>query len=212
MQTAYKESFEVNKAVVKKVLNIRKDDDVVVSKVGDYWGRLEAIKTALLSHLRGPGLALLGAAINADNVHYYIYLANYRTQDLAIKAGPLVSDKQGDTKSPAFAANVRSQSTLALGCLRSTEQLLRKLVVNRIMANLDDGDRLVREASCRAIGRMRAVEGVPKLLIIWRNDFIHPVRLAARDVLLKMGEDSQEAREAMELTEKLQQEMNSYLV
>ena len=75
-----------------------------------------------------------------------------------------------DTKSLAYAANVRSQSTLALGCLDSTDESLRKLIINRIMANLDDGDRLVREASCRAIGRLRAVEGVPKLLIIWYID------------------------------------------
>ena len=43
-----------------------------------------------------------------------------------------------------------------------------------------------------------------------RNDFIHPVRVAAREVLLKLADEFAEAREAMDLTEKLQEEMNGY--
>ena len=69
--------------------------------------------------------------------------------------------------------------------------------------------------SCSLFGTSTSTFVVVYRLLLFafyrRNDFIHPVRLAARDVLLKMGEDSQEAREAMELTEKLQQEMNGYL-
>ena len=103
-----------------------------------------------------------------NNVHYYISLASYRSQDGSVEAGqPIVREGQGKIRSPADDANVRSQATLALGCTPDRDPKLRNLIIERISANLDDRDRLVREAASRALGRLKAVRSVSKLISVW---------------------------------------------
>lgn len=204
------EGLEVERHLVMRLLDL-KEDDQLIKRLVDYWCQFDAIKRSLLSHLRSKGLAMLGSGINVKNVHYYISLASYRSQDGSIDPGePIVKEGRGKIQSPADDANIRSQATLALGCTTDQDPKLRSLIVERISANLDDRDRLVREAASRALGRLKAVRCVPKLISVWRNDFIHPVRVAAREVLLKLADEFAEARDAMDLTEKLQEEMNGY--
>ena len=109
-----------------------------------------------------------GSGINMDNVHYYISLASYRSPDGSVEAGqPVVKQSKGQVRSAADDANVRCQATLALGCCTDKDPTLRTLTVERITANLDDRDRLVREAASRALGRLKAVRSVPKLISVW---------------------------------------------
>lgn len=80
---------------------------------------------------------------------------------------PVVREGKGTVRSPADDANVRSQATLALGCTTDQDPTVRRLVIERITANLDDRDRLVREAASRALGRLKAVGSVHKLISVW---------------------------------------------
>ncbi|XP_063718159.1 uncharacterized protein LOC134845196 isoform X2 [Symsagittifera roscoffensis] len=78
-------------------------------------------------------------------------------------------------------------------------------VADRLAALLKDKDRLVRESSCVALGRIKSVEKVGDLVRVWRNDVISTVREAAQLALEHI--DSEEAREAIHITKILADEL-----
>ena len=63
----------------------------------------------------------------------------------------------------------------------------RKDVSNKLISCLDDCDRLVREAACVALGRLKVKQAVPKLTDRWRHDVISSVREAAQVALGQIG-------------------------
>ncbi|VDI42192.1 Hypothetical predicted protein [Mytilus galloprovincialis] len=77
--------------------------------------------------------------------------------------------------------------------------------VDNLMKCLNDKDRLVREAGCLALGQLHAKKAVPKLLHLWRNDFISHVREAAQASLEQIG--GKEVEEAMHITKVLAEEI-----
>lgn len=77
--------------------------------------------------------------------------------------------------------------------------------VDNLMKCLNDKDRLVREAGCLALGQLQSKKAVPKLLHLWRNDFISHVREAAQAALEQIG--GKEVEEAMHITKVLAEEI-----
>lgn len=74
------------------------------------------------------------------------------------------------------------------------------------MLCLDHADRLVRESGCLALGRLRSKKSVPKLVQIWRNDYISTVREAAQIAINQIGGD--DAEQAMHVTKLLTEEIS----
>lgn len=56
------EGLEVEKRLVLKLLDMS-EDDLLISRLVDYWGRFDAIKQSLLSHMRSTGLSMLGESV-----------------------------------------------------------------------------------------------------------------------------------------------------
>lgn len=104
-------------------------------------------------------------------------------------------------------ANVRTVACITLGKLGKAGVELAPGTMDSLMRILGDKDRLVREAACITLGRLKANQAVPTLVNIWRNDFIHTVRVAASNALKQM--DSEQANEAVYLTEKLLSEVKA---
>ena len=104
-------------------------------------------------------------------------------------------------------ANVRTIACITVGKLGQAGVQLAPGTLDSLMVNLADKDRLVREAACITLGRLKATQAIDPILNIWRNDFIHTVRIAASNALKQM--DSEKANEAVYLTEKLLSEVKA---
>lgn len=104
-------------------------------------------------------------------------------------------------------ANVRTVACITVGKLGHAGVELAPGTLDSLMINLADKDRLVREAACITLGRLKATQAIDPILNIWRNDFIHTVRVAASNALKQM--DSEKANEAVYLTEKLLNEVKA---
>ena len=104
-------------------------------------------------------------------------------------------------------ANVRTVACITVGKLGQAGVELAPGTFDSLMINLADKDRLVREAACITLGRLKATQAIDPILNLWRNDFIHTVRVAASNALKQM--DSEKANEAVYLTEKLLSEVKA---
>ena len=104
-------------------------------------------------------------------------------------------------------ANVRTVACITVGKLGQAGVQLAPGTLEALMVNLADKDRLVREAACITLGRLKATDAIDRILNLWRNDFIHTVRIAASNALKQM--DNEKANEAVYLTEKLLSEVKA---
>ena len=104
-------------------------------------------------------------------------------------------------------ANVRTVACITVGKLGHAGVELAPGTLDSLMINLADRDRLVREAACITLGRLKATQAIDPILNLWRNDFIHTVRVAASNALKQM--DSEKANEAVYLTERLLSEVKA---
>lgn len=100
-------------------------------------------------------------------------------------------------------ANVRAVATVSLARTDANDPA----TIRHIMRMLADKDRLVREAGCLALGRLRARQAVSKLTHIWRNDVISHVREAAAAALNQIG--GQEVENVMRVTKVLAEEIRT---
>ncbi|XP_074643068.1 uncharacterized protein LOC141900191 [Tubulanus polymorphus] len=99
--------------------------------------------------------------------------------------------------------NMRAVSALALGKANQHN----KQIIRRLLARMEDDDRLVRESVCLALGHLKVAEAVEPLLDRWRNDPISTVRGAAQLALEKMP--GPEAQAAIKVTQVLTDEMTN---
>ncbi|KAJ8312415.1 hypothetical protein KUTeg_009788 [Tegillarca granosa] len=98
-------------------------------------------------------------------------------------------------------SNIRSVAAISLAKTGNMDQKTIKVLMNC----LNDKDRLVREAGCLALGHLGAKKAVPRLLHLWRNDFISHVREAAQAALEQIG--GEEVDQAMHITKVLAEEI-----
>lgn len=99
--------------------------------------------------------------------------------------------------------NIRAVATIALA--KSAKN--RKTTVDRILSQLDDEDRLVRESACLALGLMKpGVKAEEAVAEKWRNDPIKSVREAAEIALKRMG--GEVASKCIQVTNVLAKEMD----
>ncbi|XP_061197152.1 uncharacterized protein LOC133205368 [Saccostrea echinata] len=98
-------------------------------------------------------------------------------------------------------SNIRAVAAVSLAKTGNQD----KSTINVLLKCLKDKDRLVREAGCLALGHMKAKAAVPKLLHLWRNDFISHVREAAQAALLQIG--GEKVDKAMHITKVLAEEI-----
>ncbi|XP_062582549.1 uncharacterized protein LOC134244307 [Saccostrea cucullata] len=98
-------------------------------------------------------------------------------------------------------SNIRAVAAVSLAKTGNQD----KSTINALLKCLRDKDRLVREAGCLALGHMKAKMAVPKLLHLWRNDFISHVREAAQAALLQIG--GEKVDKAMHITKVLAEEI-----
>ncbi|XP_048747306.1 uncharacterized protein LOC125659614 [Ostrea edulis] len=98
-------------------------------------------------------------------------------------------------------ANTRAVAAVSLAKTGNQD----KSTINVLLKCLNDKDRLVREAGCLALGHMKAKRAVPRLLHLWRNDFISHVREAAQAALIQIGGD--QVDKAMHITKVLAEEI-----
>ncbi|XP_064612597.1 uncharacterized protein LOC135476493 [Liolophura sinensis] len=97
--------------------------------------------------------------------------------------------------------NVRTVAAVSLAKTGAQD----KQTLKKLMKTLNDKDRLVREAGCIALGRLKAEHAVPRLVHIWRNDVISSVRDAAGLALEQIG--GPQAEKAMQITKILAEEI-----
>ncbi|XP_074642489.1 uncharacterized protein LOC141899829 isoform X2 [Tubulanus polymorphus] len=98
--------------------------------------------------------------------------------------------------------NVRAVAAISLA--RTGCRTLR--VLEELMKTLDSKDRLVRESGCLSLGHLQVEDAVPKLVQLWRNDFISSVREAASIALEQIG--GEQANEAIRMTKLLSEEIH----
>ncbi|ELU15118.1 hypothetical protein CAPTEDRAFT_228584 [Capitella teleta] len=97
--------------------------------------------------------------------------------------------------------NVRSVAAISLARTGANDDS----IIRSLIKCLDEKDRLVRESACLALGHLRSEKAVPKLVHLWRNDFISHVREAAQIALGQIG--GEEASKAMHITKVLSDEI-----
>lgn len=98
-------------------------------------------------------------------------------------------------------SNIRAVAAVSLAKTGNQD----KSTINVLLKCLNDKDRLVRESGCLALGHMKAKRAVPKLLHLWRNDFISHVREAAQTALIQIG--GEQVDKAMHITKVLAEEI-----
>ncbi|KAL5017556.1 hypothetical protein ScPMuIL_007145 [Solemya velum] len=99
-------------------------------------------------------------------------------------------------------ANIRAVATIALAKSGKTQ----KNTVEKIIKQLDDKDRLVRESGCLALGYLKATGKAEQAVVdVWKNDAIKSVREAAELALNRMGGEL--AQECINVTKVLTAEM-----
>ncbi len=79
-------------------------------------------------------------------------------------------------------ANLRAVAAISLSKVGEGHQEVHEA----LLTATEDGDRLVREAAILSIGKMKCEQAIPRILQIWRNDPIAPVRAAAEIALQQM--------------------------
>ncbi|XP_013395160.1 uncharacterized protein LOC106162413 [Lingula anatina] len=97
--------------------------------------------------------------------------------------------------------NMRAVAALALG--RTGTNDFR--VIDSLIKALKDEDRLVREATCISLGKLKVMKAIGLLLEVWRNEPIKDVRQAAEKALNLMG--GKDAEKAIKVTQVLNSEI-----
>ena len=116
--------------------------------------------------------------------------------------------------------NIRAVAAISL----ARTEVTNDQIVSKLIASLKDGDRLVRESGCLALGHMQAERAVSAVVSLWyvstclvywgtgvslafcrRNDAISHVRAAAEVALSNIG--GEEAEKAIHMTKVLSDEM-----
>lgn len=65
-------------------------------------------------------------------------------------------------------ANIRAVAAISL----ARTEVSNDRIVNKLIASLKDGDRLVRESGCLALGHMKAVKAVPAVVARWYDSVV----------------------------------------
>ena len=96
-------------------------------------------------------------------------------------------------------ANLRAVAAISLSKVGKGHQE----VYEALIQTTEDPDRLAREAAILSLGKMKCEQAIPRILQIWRNDPIAPVRAAAEIALQQMEVPAtQSARKMVDLISK----------
>lgn len=102
--------------------------------------------------------------------------------------------------------DVKVVAAMSLAHAASGIKVFKVRAQEGLMLCLNHPDRLVRESGCLALGRLKSKKSVPKLVQIWRNDYISTVREAAQIAINQIGGD--DAEQAMHVTKLLTEEIS----
>ncbi|XP_063729640.1 uncharacterized protein LOC134857192 isoform X3 [Symsagittifera roscoffensis] len=165
------------------------------------FGRNKIISKQLFLDFRGIGSAATAADSKLPRKTFYSRVIDYAAGNLAMKevfnmnsiirmdairnlasfkTAAVVSSLLDLLEEPD--ANLRAVAAISLSKVGQGHQE----VYEALIVTTEDPDRLAREAAILSLGKMKCEQAIPRILQIWRNDPIAPVRAAAEVALQQM--------------------------